>query len=141
MNKQKILFYLCLVLLSVVVIGMAVTLPKKNMAESSFKAYLGKSYADVLYNEFQTGRSEQFPVVGHETSANWRIASIYNEEMFYLSFTDNVTAKGCYLNSLQEYGSEINGVMCLYQNDIVYYKGSDARIIEIINRATRENKN
>lgn len=93
MNKQKILLYPCLVLLSVVVIGIVVTLPKKNMVESSFKAYLGKSYADVVFNEFQTGRSEQFPVVGHETSANWRIALIYDEEVFYLSFNDNATAK------------------------------------------------
>lgn len=139
LNKQKILILVCLVLLFAAALGLVAALHKKNTTESGFQASLRASHTDAAYEQLQAGRSEQFPVIGYETSVRWMIALIYDEEVFYLSFNDSAAAKTCYLDSLQEYGPQLQGKMYLCRNDIVYYKGSDSRIIDIISNAAQDN--
>lgn len=122
----------CLTILVITIIGLIVYLSDNGFVESHFKTDLLNIYEDVLFYDFQPGRSEKFPVIGFETCEGWKIAKIDNEELFYLSFKDKKAAEVCYENSVREYGDELSGKVWLYENDIICYKGLSAFVVEMI---------
>lgn len=114
------------------ILSITVYFRDRESIESRFKTDLLNSYKDVLFYDFQPGRSERFPVKGFETYEDWKIAKIDNEELFYISFEDEKAAEVCYVQSVEDYGSEVYENVWLYGNDIICYKGSSISVVEMI---------
>ena len=114
------------------IVALTTCLSNRIFAESCFKKDISSKYEDTLFYDFQPGRSEWFPVSGFETNEGWKIATIRNEEVFFLTFDGEKEAKLCYMRSVEEYGEEISDFLWQYGNDIVYYRGTELFIDEMI---------